>query len=79
MKRFSEKENTKWFASMPKKSVAVKLIIKSDKNHVLVVKPDYKDAWQFPGGGVEAHESPDDAAIRELKEELNLNLQQGAN
>ncbi|MQA25265.1 MAG: NUDIX domain-containing protein [Micromonosporaceae bacterium] len=39
---------------------------------VLLVEPTYKPYWEVPGGAVEADESPRDATIRELKEELGL-------
>jgi 8-oxo-dGTP diphosphatase len=46
-----------------------------DLGRILLVKPVYKDPWEIPGGGVEANESPLDACIREVREELGLELQ----
>ena len=31
--------------------------------------------WEFPGGKLEAGESPEDALFREIKEEVNLSIQ----
>jgi ADP-ribose pyrophosphatase len=35
---------------------------------------DYKDYWEFPGGKIEAGESPEAALIREINEELNTEI-----
>lgn len=41
-----------------------------DGRYLLVRKPRKEHAWQFPQGGVDADEGYEDAAKRELKEEL---------
>ena len=41
---------------------------------VLLVKNTYRDKWVFPGGLVDKGEAPEDAALRELREETALNV-----
>ena len=35
---------------------------------------DFKGGWEFPGGKIEKNELPRDAIIREIKEELNIDI-----
>lgn len=38
---------------------------------------EFKGGWEFPGGKIEPNETPQDALIREIKEELNIEINVG--
>lgn len=46
------------------------LVVRNDK--ILMIKTLHFNRWELPGGGIEKNETPEDAAIRELKEECGL-------
>lgn len=59
-------------ARQARKRCAADALIRDEADRVLLVDPTYKDGWDLPGGMVEAGESPADAVVRELGEELAL-------
>jgi 8-oxo-dGTP diphosphatase len=59
--------------------VAAVALIDSDGRVLIAKRPQGKTLaglWEFPGGKVEAHERPEEALIRELKEELGINVEE---
>ena len=50
----------------------VGIILANGAGQVLWARRVGQDAWQFPQGGIKAHESPEEALYRELCEELGL-------
>jgi ubiquinone/menaquinone biosynthesis C-methylase UbiE/8-oxo-dGTP pyrophosphatase MutT (NUDIX family)/uncharacterized protein YbaR (Trm112 family) len=48
------------------------LIIHNQQLLTYYFKNDEKEYWRIPGGGIEPNETPEQAAQRELREELNL-------
>ncbi|MFE4970816.1 NUDIX domain-containing protein [Kitasatospora sp. NPDC056651] len=59
-------------AKQARKRVSADVILRDEHGRILTVNPTYKDGWDLPGGMAEANEPPDQAAIRELREELGL-------
>src|SRR4051794_15513998 len=48
-----------WYAQLPSfHAAAAGLITATGTDHVLLVKPSYRDGWSLPGGYVEAAEFP---------------------
>jgi len=67
-----------WYrtAEKAKQFVSVCIIFRKNKNNteVLLVKRADNNKWCIPGGHLENKEKSIDAAIREIKEETNLDL-----
>jgi 8-oxo-dGTP diphosphatase len=60
---------------MPQINVVSAIIIQDGK--ILATQRgygDYKGWWEFPGGKIEVGESPEEALIREIREELEVEI-----
>jgi 8-oxo-dGTP diphosphatase len=57
--------------------MAASILFTDVGGRVLLVEPTYRDTWLLPGGTVEADESPRTGALREVEEELGLEVVPG--
>jgi 8-oxo-dGTP diphosphatase len=61
-----------------KQSITVDIFIYNDKNEFILIKrknEPYKDYWALPGGYLDYGETVENGAVREAKEETNINVQ----
>lgn len=59
------------------KTIEVVAAIIRDGNRIFATQRgygDWKDYWEFPGGKIEPGETPEDALIREIREELGAEI-----
>lgn len=66
-----------FLASLPRKRVGTGALIRDEDGRVCLVEPTYRELWLLPGGTVEADESPYAGCVREVREELGLQLSIG--
>ncbi|MFH1188768.1 MAG: NUDIX hydrolase [bacterium] len=63
-----------YYRQLPRKSMAAGALVFNATSELLIVKPSYMNDWSIPGGVVEENESPRNACIREIKEEVGIVL-----
>jgi RimJ/RimL family protein N-acetyltransferase/8-oxo-dGTP pyrophosphatase MutT (NUDIX family) len=61
-------------AGLPTKRVIAQGLIRNNANEILLCELTYKQEWDLPGGVVDPHESPAQAVIREIREELDVEM-----
>lgn len=74
MARYTKEQRQKWVASLDARFSSAAVLIENSKGELLILKANYKDNWGLPSGVVDAGESPLAAAIREVKEETNIDV-----
>lgn len=63
-----------WLKTLDARPASAAVLIENSRGELLIVKANYKIHWSLPGGTIDAGESPLGAAIREVKEEVNIDL-----
>lgn len=74
MREFTPEETAKWFASLEKRMSSSAVAICDEQDRILIVKANYKNYWSFPGGIIDAGETPRQGAVREVSEEVGIAL-----
>lgn len=66
-----------YFATLPKVISSGAVILRDEDGRFVIEKPNYRDHWLLPGGGVDAGEDARQCAQREVREELGLDVEVG--
>lgn len=70
-------ESDVFYAQLNKVLAGAGAFITDPEGRVLLVKPNYRDHWGWPGGHIDKGEAPEEACGREVEEELGLKLPVG--
>ena len=62
---------------LPRKRAIAQMLVRDPDDRVLLCRLTYKEDWDLPGGVCEVHESPQLTVIREVAEELALDIKAG--
>ena len=66
-----------YFATLPKVITSGAVILRDEHGRLVIEKPNYRDHWLLPGGGVDPGEDARLCAQREVHEELGLDVEVG--
>ncbi len=61
-----------YYAGLDKKLAGAGGFLTDPSGRVLLVKPNYRDHWGWPGGHIDPGECPETTCAREIEEELGL-------
>ncbi|MFZ1258800.1 MAG: NUDIX hydrolase [Candidatus Saccharimonas sp.] len=64
-----------WIGRTDRRMSSSAVAIYTANDEVVVVKAHYKNYWSFPGGVIDKGETPLEAAVREVSEEVGVSLQ----
>ena len=73
---FQQVRRAIWFVARPQVR-GVLAVPLTPEGRVVLVRLTYARGWHLPGGGVKKGETPEDAVIRELEEEIGLEAHGG--
>lgn len=76
MRFFTAKDHKQWMEEAHKRISSSGVMLEDSDGRLLVVKANYKPYWTVPGGLIDEGETPRQAALREVFEEVGIRLAQ---
>ncbi|HEY4160554.1 MAG TPA: NUDIX hydrolase [Candidatus Saccharimonadales bacterium] len=74
MGQVDESKSVDFYNNLPGIRTGGGVLIFNTSEELLLVKPNYRNTWAWPGGGWEEGETPLATAIRECEEEIGVRL-----
>lgn len=74
MRLFSKQTHKDWIKKAPKRISSSGVMLEDAEGRLLIVKANYKPYWTVPGGIIDEGETPKQAAVREVFEEVGIHL-----
>lgn len=71
MRTLQQLRRSLWFFTRPR-TCGAHAVALTPGGAIILVKLRYASGWRLPGGGVEEGEAPEDAVLRELREEIGM-------
>lgn len=72
MHNFTDEQTERWLAALDRRAASAVVWLETPSGKLVIVKSDYKRHWSLPGGLVDAGETPLEAAVREVSEEIGV-------
>lgn len=66
----------KWYWKLFKIKTRGVRVLLVHRDKIILVRHWYNSLWVMPGGGIKKYETPEQAAIREIKEEVGIDIKQ---
>lgn len=75
MPAYTPQQISDWMATQPRRISSAAIMLENVHGELLIIKANYKPYWTLPGGVVDDGETPKQAAIREVQEEVGLKIE----